>query len=96
MLLDIDKLTKIESKPNSPINYTKDQLLAQLNLKEFDKNEVIEKPEEIKYSRDKSRAKPEFKLPENKPKIRGKRLFKACAWSILQIFWLYKVVKNYR
>ena len=41
--------------------------------------------------------KPELKIiEEERPKIRGKRLWKACALAILHFLWLYKITKNYR
>ena len=52
--LDIDKITKIESRPISPPNFTREELLAQMNLKNFDKDEKIEKSE-TKFSRTEQR-----------------------------------------
>ena len=97
LLLDVDKIVKIESRPISPTKLSKDELLYQMDLKHFDKDEVVEKPEEIKKSRKEQREKPQFKeIEKEKHRFKGKRLWKAYAWAILQFFWLYKVVKNYR
>ena len=93
---DVDKMIKIDSRPTSQPKFSKEELLAQLNLKNFDKDEKIEKPE-VSKSGTRQKVKREFKFIEEKErKVKGKRLWRAHSWAIVQFLWLYKMIKNYR